>query len=442
MGEIEMTAALLPAGHSITGARHGSARLLVLMLLVVITFSGLVIMPVSGEDWDQAPMVVKYSIKPPNLAPDSLAIINISIQQTGKTTVSEHSARGIGGYIDWKWTQNLYIERVILEGNGLEVLSPDFDHIGDLGPTKTLCLYFTIRAPNKSGIFYPEIRIESNKKNTRYPFPVNVNTAVNIKKQAVIVMNTSLPEDVNPGDEIPVTVTLGNAGETLADAVTLVIANASSAIAPKMTRTHYLGLINPGEQKSVSLVLLSDRNANPGLIHVPVTLWYTQIDGAVQSRTSFIDLIMKGTGEIGIMSVDTNPNRIIENQPFDITIRIGNTGTGTAKQVAATIDLPVSGMQQTYIGKIEPGDDASAIFLMDGGHVGSYLANATITFVDDVGVHTETREFSLRIIHDDSSTWTMIIVGLLVIIAGSLVYMYWYQPWKTDEGVLPWVKKR
>ncbi|GAB6284736.1 MAG: hypothetical protein STSR0009_09360 [Methanoregula sp.] len=189
-------------------------------------------------------------------------------------------------------------------------------------------------------------------------------------------------------------------------------------------------------------MLLSDRNAKPGLIPVPVTLWYTQIDGAVQSRNSFIDLIMKGTGEIGIMSVDTNPNRIIENQPFDITIRIGNTGTGTAKQVAAAINLPISGMQQSYIGKIEPGDDASAIFLMDGGHVGSYLANATITFVDDVGVHTETREFSLRIIHDDSSTWTMIIVGLLVIIAGSLVYIYWYQPWKSDEGVLPWVKKR
>ncbi|GAB6284737.1 MAG: hypothetical protein STSR0009_09370 [Methanoregula sp.] len=227
-----MTTAWLPAGLGITGARHGSARLLVLMFLVVITFSGLTIMPVSGEDWDQAPMVIKYSIKPPNLAPDSLAIINISIQQTGKTTVTEHWVRGIGGYVEWNGAQNLYIERVILEGNGLEVLSPDFDHIGELGPTKTLNLYFTIRAPNTSGIFYPEIRIESNKKNTRYPFPVNVNTAVNIKKQAVIVMNSSLPEDVNPGDEIPVTVTLGNAGETLADGVTLVIANASSSIAP------------------------------------------------------------------------------------------------------------------------------------------------------------------------------------------------------------------
>ena len=436
-----MNTALSPAGYGMADTGNPTKWVAVLHLGIILM--GLIILPVSGKDWDQAPEVTGYWVNPPNLAPDSLGTINISIQQTGTTTFGEKVSTGDKGssYLTRGWDQNLFIERVELEGNGLLVLSPDFDRVGLLGPDGILTLSYTIQTPKESGIYYPEIRIISSGTSVRYPIPVNVNTAINIKKQAMIIMSNSLPETVNPGDEIPVTITLENVGESPASMATIVVLNASSVIMPKTTNTYYLGLIKPGEQKSINVVLLSNRNANPGLVQVPVALQYTQVDGTVQTSRVPIDMVMKGRGEIGIISVDTNPQRIIDNQPFDITIRIGNTGTGKVKQVFATLDMPISGTKHSYIGKIDPGEDGTATFLMDGGHAGSYLYNASVTYIDDTGTHTETRQMTLRVTQAYLS-WIGIPILLVIIMLCLFVYHYWYKRPGSDNQIFSWGRLR
>jgi hypothetical protein len=149
---------------------------------------------------------------------------------------------------------------------------------------------------------------------------------------------------------------------------------------------------------------------------------------------------MKGKGELGFVSVDTSPRRVAENQPFDLTIRIENTGTGEAKQVAATVDLPMTGTKQSFIGKIKPGNDAPAVFMLDGGKGGTYSYNASITYTDDLGTHTVYRQMSLRVIPSDSSGGLILmLLGLLGV--GIVVYRFWYLPRKNGGGALPWVKK-
>ena len=64
-------------------------------------------------------------------------------------------------------------------------------------------------------MYYPEVWIDTlGARSTKYPVPVNVNTAVGIQKQAILILDSSLTGSVNPGDEIPVTVTVKNAGQT------------------------------------------------------------------------------------------------------------------------------------------------------------------------------------------------------------------------------------
>ncbi len=107
--------------------------------------------------------------------------------------------------------------------------------------------------------------------------------------------------------------------------------------------------------------------------------------------------MLEGKAELGFVSVDTNPPRLTENIPFDLTVRIENTGTGEAKQVSATIDLPAEGQKEAFIGKIKPGNDAPAIFLLEGVKAGNYAYNLTITYTDDMGVHTMIRQMNLRV---------------------------------------------
>ena len=412
-------------------------------IVIIIALLSAIVVPVSAEG---APTVTitDYKVNPSVLMPDSLGTVTITIKNTAASaSIIEKSGQlSDTTYAVEKTTDiNVNIENVKLEGYGIEVLSKDFNRVGEIGPGQSISLTFSIRAPSKSGMYYPEVWIDTTGgKSTRYPIPVNVNTAVGIQRQAILIMDSSLGATANPGEEIPVTLTIRNAGQTIADDVTIKIENASAVVAPKSADLYHLGVISAGEQQTVQLVLLSDKKANAGLVRIPVTISYSAIDGVLQTQTTGIDLMMKGKAELGFVSVDTNPPRLTENTPFDLTIRIENTGTGEAKQVSAKIDLPSEGTKEAFIGKIKPGNDAPAIYLLEGAKAGNHPYNLTITYTDDMGMHTMNRQMNVRVPAADNSG--NLILGLIILaILGFVAYRYWYLPKKNGDGKLPWVKK-
>jgi hypothetical protein len=433
---------------SCPGKRDGSApcryadirRLL--SPVIIIVFIAALAVPVSAVG-EATVTIMDYRVNPSVLMPDSLGTITITV----KNTATSASIKENTGFLSSDATTttvtdiNVNIENVHLEGNGIKVLSEDFARVGEIGPGQSIPLTFSIQAPSKSGMYFPEVWIDtSGGTSTRYPVPVNVNTAVGIQKEAILIMDSSLTGSVNPGDEIPVTLTVRNAGQTLADDVIISIRNVSGTVAPKNADSYHLGAITAGGLKTVNLSLLSDKSTIAGLVRVPVTIMYKAIDGSEQNQTTGIDLIMKGKAELGFVSVDTNPPRLTENTPFDLTIRIENTGTGEAKQVSALVDLPAEGTKEAFIGKIKPGNDAPAVFLLEGIKSGNYPYNLTISYTDDMGAHTQTRQMNLRVSATDQSG--TIIIGLIIVaILGFVAYRYWYVPRRNGNGKLPWDKK-
>jgi len=290
-------------------------------------------------------------------------------------------------------------------------------------------------------MYFPEVWIDtSGGRSTRYPVPVNVNTASGIQKQAILILESSLPASVNPGDEIPVTLNLKNAGQLMADDVTLKLTNVSGSVAPKSTDLYHFGTISPGGQKNVNLVLLSDKDASSGLIRVPVAIRYNALDGTPVTEQTGIDIMMKGKAELGFVTVDTSPSRLTEGMPFDLTIRIENTGTGEAKQVSAMVDLPVEGKKEAFIGKIKPGNDAPVIFLLEGANAGNHPYTLTIQYTDDMGEHTMTRQMNLRVPPTDH-TMDYVLVLVVLAILGIIGYRYWYLPKTNGDGKFPWERK-
>jgi hypothetical protein len=413
------------------------AAFLVLFGLMVI-----LVPPVHAET--PTVTITDYKVTPSVLMPDSMGTITVTIKNTASSaSISERTgplSSDTGGTT--KVTDiNVYIENVHLEGNDIEVLSEDFKRVGELGPGQSITITFSIRSPSKSGMYFPEVWVDTYAgRSARYPVPVNVNTVSGIQKQAILIMDSSLPGSVNPGDEIPVTLTMRNAGQLLADDVTLRITNASSSVAPKTTDLYHLGTIGPGAQKTVTFTLMSDKDAAIGLVRVPVTISYNALDGVPVSQQTGIDIMIKGKAELGFVSVDTNPPRLTENTPFDLTIRIENTGTGEAKQVSATIDLPAEGTKEAFIGKIKPGNDAPAVYLLEGLKGGNYPYTLTITYTDDMGVHTLTRQMNMRVPPADNSG-TIIFVLVILVVLGVVGYRYWYLPRINGDGKFPWDKK-
>jgi len=412
-------------------------------ILVIIALLSAMVVPASAAG-SPTVTITDYKVSPSVLMPDSFGTMTITIKNTATSaSVVEKIGQMSDTAYDTTKTMdiNVNIESVKLEGNGIEVMSDAYDRVGEIGPGQSIPITFSIRAPSKSGMYYPEVWIDTTGgKSTKYPVPVNVNTAVGIQRQAILIMDTSLDGSANPGEEIPVTLTIRNAGQTLADAVTIKIENMSTVVAPKNADLYHLGAINGGEQQTVQVVFLSDKKANAGLVRIPVTISYSAIDGISQTRTTGIDLMLKGKAELGFVSVDTNPPRLTENTPFDLTVRIENTGTGEAKQVSAVIDLPAEGTKEAFIGKIKPGNDAPAIFLLEGAKGGNHPYNLSITYTDDMGVHTLNRPMNMRVPVADGSG--NIILGLILLaILGFLAYRYWFLPKKNGDGSFPWERK-
>jgi hypothetical protein len=394
---------------------------------------------------DPTVAITEYQVTPAILLPGDEGTIGITLANTASTATSTESTvqNSVQGTTTTTTTKDLtaLVESVYLYGKGVEVLEGNFQQVGALGPGQSMTLTFLIRAPAREGMYFPEVWIRIPEgTSVQYPIPVNVNSPIGVQKQAILVLESATPDTANPGDEIPVTLTVRNDGQLLAEEATLSVGNVSTLVAPKGSDLYHLGLIGPGRTKTVNLLLLSDRDASPGLTQVPVTLQYNSVDGTLHTQASAINLMMKGKGELGFVSVDTSPRRVSESQPFDLTIRIENTGTGEVKQVAAEIDLPMTGMKQSFIGKIKPGNDAPAVFLLDGAKGGTYAYNATLSYVDDLGTHTEVRQMSLRIDPADSSG-NFILLLLVLVGGGLLAYKFWYLPRKNGDGALPWVRK-
>ncbi len=420
-------------------------RIFSTVIALIILFGIIVVLvpPVHAENTPTV-TVTDFKVSPSVLLPGSTGTIVITVKNTANSaSVSEKTGKlAPDDYSVITTTDiNVNIENIHLEGNGLTVQTKDFDSVGALGPGQSIPITFSIQAPDRSGMYYPEVWIDtSGGKSTKYPIPVNVDTAMGIQKQAILITDSSLTGSVNPGEEVPVTLTVSNAGQLLADDVIISIGNVSGSVAPKTSDLYHLGMIGPGELKTLDLVLLSDKLTNPGLVRVPVTISYNTIDGTPTTQVTGIDLIMKGKAELGFVSVDTSPTRVVERTPFDLTIRIENTGTGDAKQVSATVNLPTEGTKEAFIGKITPGNDAPALFLLEGMKGGDYPYNLTISYTDDMGAHTLTRQMNMRVPPTDSSG--NIVLALIVLaILGFLAYRYWYLPSKNGDGTLPWVKK-
>jgi hypothetical protein len=427
--------------HLTQGQTASGGAVLILALLVLAGLPA----GVAADTTDPTVTIRSYQVTPSILLPGDQGTITITIANTaGEASQTESMVQTLTGTtVTTTSTRDLtvLVESVYMYGQGVEVLEGNFQEVGALGPGQSMTLTFLIRAPEQAGMYFPEVWIRIPQgTSVKYPVPVNVNSPISIQKQAILILESQTPDSVNPGEEIPVTVTVRNDGQLLAEDVTLRIGNVSTLVAPKGSDLHHLGFIGSGRVKTTDLVLLTDRDTSPGLTQVPITLQYTSIDGTLHTQDSAVNLVIKGKGELGFVSVDTSPRRVAENQPFDLTIRIENTGTGEAKQVAATVDLPMTGTKQSFIGKIKPGNDAPAVFLLDGAKGGTYAYNATISYVDDLGSHTEVRQMSLRIDPADSSG-TFILLILVLVGGGLLAYRFWYIPRKNGGGALPWVRK-
>jgi len=400
--------------------------------------------PVAAAEDEPTVFVESYTVTPAVLAPGDYGTISVIIRSTATTaTVQESTGSTTGGGIETIRNTDIpvQIDAIVLEENGVTSLSESYRRFGSLGPGQASTVTFAIQAPAKEGIYFPEVWVDINGgKSVRYPVLVNVNAQNQVLRAPTLVVGKSLPETVNPGDDFSVSLKITNEGILRAGQVVVAVNTSSSSMGVAGSNTLTLHDIEGGGSKNVTIDFLTDRTAPTGLQKINLGFDYQLPDGSIKHQDEVVEVYVKGKAELGFVTVDTSPARLTEGTPFDLTIRIENTGTGEAKQVSATIDLPAEGVKEAFIGKIKPGNDAPVIFLLEGAEAGNHPYNLTIHYTDDMGEHAMTRQMNLRVPPTDT-TGTILLLLVILAIVGFAGYRYWYLPRKNSEGTFPWERK-
>ncbi|PKG33018.1 COG1361 S-layer family protein, partial [Methanoregula sp.] len=241
-------------------------------------------------------------------------------------------------------------------------------------------------------------------------------------KPALTVLKT-VPDGVSPGDDIPVDVIIRNDGLSRADQLTLTINSSTASISPSTPGTYHISQLQKGENATLNMVFSSDKKAPIGLNRVLLTLTYAGADGTILTQSEILAIHMKGRAKIGIASLTTDPVRVRKGSLVSLVIRLENTGTDNANSVKATIDLPFPGSKDAYVGRIEPENDAPAVFALQAANPGTYTYNLTVQYEDDFGVQTRQENLQMTVFDGDSSGLIAAVLLLLVLAAGA---GYWY----------------
>ena len=385
-------------------------------VIVAIIIASIMILPVTAEP---TVTISRYEVTPAVLMPGDLGTITVTLTNTASSaTLTEKT--GVDIHAMTKVTDiNVNIEHARLEGYGVIVVSESYQRIGDIGPGQSIPITFLIRAPATTGIYFPEVWIDTKDgRSTRYPVPVNVNTPIAVARLAVIGTAVTTPEAVKPGEQAAVRLDIINSGQSAASEVIVRIGNASTSVMPKDAELYHIPAIPAGQHTPVDLTFITDRKAEPGIATVPVTISYYTTDGVMHQEQAAINLLIRGDVEIGIASIESSPERIVAGEPFNLIIRIENAGTGDAKSVNATIDLPFPGTHEAFLGKIKPGNDAPALFRLGNAPAGDHSYTITISYNDEWGDHTVTRQLSLPIAPADYSGILIGAVVLVILAAG------------------------
>jgi hypothetical protein len=340
--------------------------------------------------------ITDYTIQPEILTPGELGTVTVTIKNTAANASAD-------------------IEDIYFFAPPFEHDYKSFEHVGMLGGGSSTLITFVFTAPEKEGIYFPEIHIVYHpegslvRESLRYPFPVRVNERTSLK-EASLEAEKDIPDEISPGDDFILSLKLTNRGETAAHDIFVKIGEAQS-IYSNEPHNYYIEHLDPGKSREIQLHFKSSKDTPTGTIVIPIDITYEGLSSEVKKQSESAGIEVVGAAELSISNIKTEPLNIQEGSDFTLHIRIENTGDEDAISVKMTLVSPFEGTKTAFLGKIEPDDDAPAIFSLTANKTGELTNRLVISYKDDFGEHQLTEEINLTVSPSDNEY----IVGIAII---------------------------
>jgi LPXTG-motif cell wall-anchored protein len=296
--------------------------------------------------------------------------------------------------------------------------------------------YFNLASNTAHKTFF-KIDVDRNAKYGTYDLPYTIFYGQNKQYSGKIsltimgdtlidIKNVSLESDnsqIEPGDVFKIAVSFENVGDNEVKWLKLTLNPMDKALIPLSSDSeHVFRDIQAGSKGESEFWFSLEKDAIVKNYPIDLILIYLDERGTTFNETKLVGIVAAGRANLDIAKKTTDPARLKENEPFSLTVKIENTGTGDAKGVTARLESMVEGDTLAYLGEIKKDDYSNAIFSLDTGSSGKKTGILNITYEDDLGRHEIQKELILIVNKGDGENPFLAVIGLIVIAA---IFFFW-----------------
>jgi hypothetical protein len=398
-------------------------KILVLTLLMLLIYAAN-----TQAQSEQLPFNITYVVSVPHLTPGDR---NVGLEFTVQNNI-DAPVDNVKIYLFLRYPFSASIS----PNNKLGEISYPGYLIASGGSGNEYTQYFNLAAGTAHKTFF-KIDVDRNATYGQYDIPYTIyygqnkestgkitlavkgNTLVEVRSVQVIANSSQ----VEPGEPFKMVVSLENVGDNEIKWLKLTLNPGDKALVPLSSDSeHIFKDLSQGTERNAEFWFSMEKDAVIKNYPVDLGLDYMDERGIEYNETKLIGIVAAGRANLDIAKKTTEPARIKENEPFTLTVKIENTGTGDAKGVTARLESGLEGDTLAYLGEIKKDDYSNAIFTLDGIGSGKKSAVLNISFEDDFGKREIQRELILIINPADSSNPLPVIIGLIAILA---VLYFW-----------------
>ena len=235
---------------------------------------------------------------------------------------------------------------------------------------------------------------------------------------------------VDPGTIFNVNLRLKNVGGNRLQWIKVALDTKDSGIVPvSSSLTKTFQDLRPGEYVVASYDLSIGKDIVPKNHMMTLVLTFQDNLGVTYNQNEVLGLKIRGQPQLELARRTTDPTRLVQNEPFVLTLKIENIGTTDADNVKVKIESPFSGDSESYLGKIQKNEYANAVFALNSGDSsGEVKCKLILTYYDDNGSNSIEKEFFVSVNAVPKSSGAQIAASLilpiilLVLIAGGLLF--------------------
>lgn len=229
-------------------------------------------------------------------------------------------------------------------------------------------------------------------------FLVGLGSALEESQCVDFSISSISPSSVEIGESFTVGIEIENCGVDIPELVKFELIDISSQMLVKEPLSIDVGTLTYSNSKRSLIYHMETTNeAIPGEYTFKVKLIYGD-NLEIEKEGEFVVTVTGGNAELNIASVKTNPLIPKVNEEISLAIRLENIGDSEAKSIKLElIDAPFMGTTQSFLGSLEEDEDGSSIFTLITEKSGKLNYQLRITYVDDYGEHSFTKDLEIFI---------------------------------------------